>query len=103
MRAIPTCWPVNYIAHTKAPLKRSERAEAHRESILSRYNPKQQAFLDFVLTQYVSEREEELDMDKLPDLLDLKYGSPTDAVRELGSVKDIKDTFRGFQGGLCRD
>ena len=89
-----------YIAHTKPPLKRSERVETHKESILSAYDVKKRAFLDFVLAQYVSQGEEELGMDKLPDLLDLKYGSPTDAVRELGSVADIRDTFRGFQGSL---
>lgn len=91
---------LNYIAHTKAPLKRAERAETHRANILSRYDAKQQAFLEFVLSQYVAEGEEELGTDKLPDLLDLKYGSPTDAVRELGSVSDIRSTFTGFQKGL---
>ena len=91
---------LNYIAHTKAPLKRAERAETHRANILSRYDAKQQAFLEFVLSQYVAEGEEELGTDKLPDLLDLKYGSPTDAVRELGSVADIRSTFTGFQKGL---
>ena len=91
---------LNYIAHTRHPLKRSERAGAHRASILSRHDPKQQAFLDFVLSQYVAEGEAELGMDKLPDLLDLKYGSPSDAVRELGSVAEIRSTFRGFQRQL---
>lgn len=91
---------LNYIAHTKAPLKRAERAATHRANILSRYDAKQQAFLEFVLSQYVAEGEEELGTDKLPDLLDLKYGSPTDAVRELGSVADIRSTFSGFQKGL---
>jgi type I restriction enzyme, R subunit len=94
---------LNYIAHTKPPLKRAERAQTHRASILSRYDAKQQAFLDFVLSQYVAEGEAELGMDKLPDLLDLKYGSPSDAVRELGSVSDIRQTFRGFQKGLYDD
>lgn len=91
---------LNYIAHTKAPLKRAERAETHRTNILSRYDTEQQAFLDFVLSQYVAQGEEELDTDKLPDLLDLKYGSPTDAVRELGSVAEIRSTFTGFQKRL---
>ena len=91
---------LNYIAHTRHPLKRAERVGAHRASILSRYDAKQQAFLDFVLSQYVAEGEAELGMDKLPDLLDLKYGSPSDAVRELGSVSDIRSTFRGFQAHL---
>ena len=91
---------LNYIAHTRHPLKRSERAGTHRASILSRQDAKQQAFLDFVLSQYVAEGEAELGMDKLPDLLDLKYGSPSDAVRELGSVAEIRSTFRGFQRQL---
>lgn len=91
---------LNYIAHTKAPLKRAERAGTHRASIMSRYDTKQQAFLEFVLSQYVAEGEDELGTDKLPDLLDLKYGSPSDAVRELGSVAEIRSTFSGFQKGL---
>ena len=91
---------LNYIAHIKAPVKRAERAAKHRTSILSRYDAKQQIFLDFVLSQYVAEGEEELGTDKLPDLLDLKYGSPSDAVRELGSVSNIRTTFSGFQKGL---
>jgi type I restriction enzyme R subunit len=88
---------LNYIAHTRHPLKRKERAETHRARILANRDAKRQAFLNFVLSQYVAEGEEELGMDKLPDLLNLKYGSPSDAVRELGSVADIRDTFRGFQ------
>ena len=91
---------LNYIAHTKHPLKRSERADSHRASILSGQDAKSQAFLDFVLSQYVAQGEAELGMDKLPDLLDLKYGSPSDAVRELGRVADIRSTFRGFQRQL---
>ncbi len=91
---------LNYIAHTKAPLKRAERAGTHRANILSRYDTKQQAFLEFVLSQYIAEGEDELGTDKLPDLLDLKYGSPSDAVRELGSVSEIRSTFTGFQKGL---
>ncbi|GAC1582176.1 MAG: hypothetical protein NVS3B5_16490 [Sphingomicrobium sp.] len=50
--------------------------------------------------KWVTEGETELGMDKLPDLLDLKYGSSRDAVRTLGSVAQIKDTFRGFQAYL---
>jgi type I restriction enzyme, R subunit len=91
---------LNYIAHTRAPVKRAERAATHRTSILSRYDDKQQAFLDFVLSQYVAEGEEELATDKLPALLDLKYGSSADAIEPLGSVSDIRTTFTGFQKRL---
>jgi type I restriction enzyme R subunit len=89
-----------YIAYLRPPLKRSERADARRESILSRYDPRQRDFLDFVLSQYVQVGESELDGDKLPELLQLKYGSPADAVRALGNVAEIRATFRGFQSGL---
>jgi type I restriction enzyme R subunit len=89
-----------YIAYTRPPLKRSERAAGRRETILSRYDPRQREFLEFVLSQYVQVGESELDGDKLPDLLQLKYGTAADAVRELGSVTDIRSTFRGFQRGL---
>ncbi|MEQ1724660.1 MAG: type I restriction-modification enzyme R subunit C-terminal domain-containing protein [Sphingopyxis sp.] len=70
---------------------------------MSSHDTKQRAFLDFVLSQYEQVGESELDMDKLPGLLDLKYGSPTDAVEQLGSVADIKRTFTGFQQELYRD
>lgn len=89
-----------YIAYLRPPLKRAERADARRELILSRYNPKQRDFIDFVLRQYVQVGESELDGDKLPELLQLKYGSAADAVQALGSVGDIRATFRGFQQGL---
>ncbi|OYX61840.1 MAG: restriction endonuclease subunit R [Novosphingobium sp. 32-60-15] len=91
---------LNYIAHTRHPLKRAERAETHRAGILANQDAKRQAFLDFVLSQYIAEGEEELGMDKLPDLLNLRYGTPSDAVRELGSVAEIRNTFRGFQRHL---
>ena len=91
---------LRYIAFTKAPLKRAERAAARRASILARDDAKQGVFLDFVLSQYVAEGENELATDKLPDLLTLKYGSGADAVRELGGVAEIRHAFTGFQKGL---
>jgi type I restriction enzyme R subunit len=93
---------LRYIAFTKAPLKRAERAEARRADILSRQDPRQAEFLDFVLSQYVVAGEEELDPGKLPGLLELKYGSPFDAVQQLGAVSDIRQAFRGFQKDLYR-
>lgn len=89
-----------YIAYLRPPLKRAERADSRRESILSSYEPSQRDFLDFVLSQYVDVGESELDTDKLPELLQLKYGTPADAMKALGSVSDIRATFRGFQRGL---
>jgi type I restriction enzyme R subunit len=67
---------------------------------LSRQDPKQAEFLDFVLSQYVQEGETELAPEKLPDLLQLKYGSPADAMRKLGTVGAVRAAFRGFQRDL---
>jgi type I restriction enzyme R subunit len=92
-----------YIAYLRPPLRRADRADARRGIILSRYAPRQRDFLDFVLSQYVEVGESELDSDKLPELLQLKYGAPADAVRALGSVAEIRTTFRGFQTGLYED
>lgn len=91
-----------YIAWARSPLKRKERVSLHREAILSGYGDKQRDFLDFVLAQYSIVGESELDDGKLPALLELKYGTPMDAVRQLGSVSEIRSTFLGFQGGLYK-
>ena len=43
---------------------------------------------------------DELDDNKLPDLIELKYHAVADAVAVLGSVADIRETFIGFQKHL---
>jgi type I restriction enzyme, R subunit len=59
---------------------------------------KQQAFLDFVLSHYVSVGVEELDQEKLTPLLRLKYhDSIADAVADLGKPDEIGKVFAGFQ------
>ena len=68
-----------YIAFALAPITRSERVEAREERYFSRYEPKLQAFLDFVLAQYVKQGVEELDQEKLGSLLELKYHTVNDA------------------------
>jgi type I restriction enzyme R subunit len=89
-----------YVAYALAPITRSQRVEAHRVDIFSRYDGKLQAFLDFVLGQYVEQGVGELDQEKLGALLQLKYHTIDDAASELGSVPLIRDTFLGFQQHL---
>ncbi len=88
---------LSYIAFALAPITRSERVEERRTSILERYNPKLQAFLDFVLGQYVQQGVGELDQEKLGDLLQLKYHTIEDAAVQLGGIPAIRDTFVNFQ------
>ncbi len=86
-----------YVAFALAPMTRSERVERHRAEIFAHYNGTLQAFLDFVLGQYVSQGVEELDQDKLGNLLELKYHTVNDAADQLGGIPKIRDTFVGFQ------
>jgi type I restriction enzyme R subunit len=62
-----------YIAFALSPITRQERADARKVNIFSHYDAKLQAFLAFVLSQYVKEGVGELDQAKLPHLLELKY------------------------------
>jgi type I restriction enzyme, R subunit len=87
-----------YVAYASPTLTREERAAKAKVVINSRFNNKQQIFLDFVLAHYVSEGVRELDMEKLTPLLRLKYqGSITDAIADLGKPEDIGNIFVGFQ------
>jgi type I restriction enzyme, R subunit len=86
-----------YISFALAPITRSERVETCKSKILGKYDSKLQAFLDFVLAQYVRQGVGELDQEKLGDLLQLKYHTVTDAAEQLGGVGAIRDTFIGFQ------
>jgi type I restriction enzyme R subunit len=75
--------------------------EQHRGEILPRYDEKLQAFIDFVLGQYVAQGVEELDQDKLAHLLELRYRTLHDATAELGAEPVvIRSAFVGFQERL---
>ena len=89
-----------YIAFALAPITRQERAEARRTAIFSHYDAKLQAFLDFVLSQYVKEGVGELDQAKLPQLLQLRYRAVSDAAMQLGGAAKIRAAFVGFQAHL---
>ena len=68
------------------------------EAISTHFNSKQEVFLDFVLSHYVSVGVEELDQAKLTPLLRLKYhDSIADAVADLGKPEEIGKVFTGFQ------
>jgi len=87
-----------HVAYALAPLTREERAQHAKVAINNRFNSKQQAFLDFVLSHYVAVGVDELDQDKLTPLLRLQYhDSIADAVADLGRPDEIGRVFSGFQ------
>ncbi len=86
------------IAYALPPLTRQERATGAKLAISAHFNSKQQAFLDFVLSHYVSEGVQALDREKLRPLLNLKYRNAiSDAVTDLGRPEEIGYLFAGFQ------
>jgi type I restriction enzyme R subunit len=87
-----------YVAYALAPLTREERASRAKTLIGTHFNDKQQTFLNFVLSHYVSVGVEELDQSKLTPLLRLRYhDSIADAVADLGRPEQINMLFTGFQ------
>ncbi len=85
-----------YVAFESKIIDRGIRAKYARETI-SGFSDKQQEFINFVLNQYVKEGVDELDIDKLSELLELKYLQIADAKKELGSIANIRESFIGFQ------
>ena len=89
-----------YVAFAAAPVTRAERAQAAHVGAAAECNDKQQAFVDFVLGQYVRQGVDELDQDKLSPLLRLKYQALNDAFAELGRPDQVRGLFVGFQRHL---
>jgi type I restriction enzyme, R subunit len=87
-----------FVVYALTPISREQRAGKAKIEIGQHFNYKQQAFLDFVLSHYVSVGVEELDQAKLTPLLRLKYqNSIADAVADLGKPEEIGKIFTGFQ------
>jgi len=86
-----------YVYNASQPITREQRVDERINQILSPYDDKQQVFLEFVLAQYIKEGVYELDQEKLPTLLKLKYNAIPDAIEQLGSIENITRVFVGFQ------
>lgn len=91
---------LGYIAFALKPITREERVAEAQHEIFDVLDDKQKDFLEFVLAKYIETGIEELDQEKLPMLLKLKYGEISDASKELGGIKEITHTFLDFQKHL---
>ena len=88
---------LEYISFATKPIMREMRVAQAQSKIFSGLDNKQKEFLEFVLSKYIETGVEELDQEKLPDLLTLKYQAISDAEEILGGVENIRSTFIGFQ------
>jgi type I restriction enzyme, R subunit len=80
------------VAYALPPLTREGRAAKAKVIISTHFNTRQQVFLDFVLSHYLSEGVEELDPVKLR-----YHDSIADALADLGKPDEIGRVFSGFQ------
>ena len=82
------------------PISREQRVANAQQNIFALLNINEKEFLEFVLSKYIETGVEELDQEKLPDLLKLKYQAISDAEEKLGGVANIRNRFIGFQKWL---
>ena len=78
-------------------ITRELRVAKASSKIFNGLEEKQKEFVDFVLEKYIETGVEELDQEKLPELLKLKYLALNDAAEILGGVDKIRKTFMSFQ------
>ncbi len=85
------------VAFALQPLSRTLRADQAKQNIHQHFADKQSAFIEFILGQYVQQGVDELNQEKLKDLISLRYQSIHDATAELGNAAEIRQLFVGFQ------
>jgi type I restriction enzyme R subunit len=88
---------LEYISFAGKPITREMRVAKAQFDIFDTLNENQKEFLEFVLSKYIETGVEELDREKLPELLTLKYHALDDAIKTLGSVESISAAFIDFQ------
>ncbi|HVZ12259.1 MAG TPA: DEAD/DEAH box helicase family protein [Patescibacteria group bacterium] len=93
----------SYISFSVKPISREKRVSQAKSTILNGLSKEQKEFLEFVLSKYLENGVEELEEEKLPDLLNLKYEAISDAEKILGGVDNIRSTFFDFQKNLYMD
>nr|WP_243699992.1 type I restriction-modification enzyme R subunit C-terminal domain-containing protein [Lysobacter sp. N42] len=90
-----------YVAYARAPMTREARAVQAKAGIHSSYPDNRQLdFLEFVLGHYVEQGVDELDLEKLPPLVKLRYRAVSDAAADLGGPEQMRALFVGFQKHL---
>ena len=86
-----------HVAYSKKPIRRATRVANAEDEIYKNLNDKQKEFIDFVLSRYVEGGVDELDLDRLSSLIELKYNTIHDGLEALGDADNIKNTFINFQ------
>jgi len=88
---------LEYVRFQFKPIERKVRALRSREGLTSRYEDKIIDFIDFLVGQYTQSGVDELDLSKLPTLLEIKYKSVTEGTNILGGAEKVREIFFDFQ------
>jgi type I restriction enzyme R subunit len=89
------------IAYNSSPSDRQKRAELLQQEARKTMTRPQMEFVDFIMQLYVRNGFKELDMDKLPTLIQMKYNTPLDAIRQLGmQASQVRQLYLDLQRNL---
>ena len=87
---------LEYIAYATTPIERKERAQRLTD-YTNNLGDAQKQFIEYMIHAYVQSGIDELRMDKLKTLLELKFGSVGEGITALGGVPNARQTFKDFQ------
>tara|TARA_B100000886_G_scaffold82_1_gene76 strand:+ start:3527 stop:5857 length:2331 start_codon:yes stop_codon:yes gene_type:complete len=88
---------IEHIAYSRKPIQRATRVANAESKIHSNLDSNLKEFIDFVLSKYVEGGVDELDINRLSDLVILKYKTLHDGQKVLGGADKIKKSFIDFQ------
>jgi type I restriction enzyme R subunit len=91
---------LEWVAYAREPISRVERVTATLPGLDTALTQQQVDFVHFVVDRYVASGVDELDMDRLPILLELKYDAQRDGIEALGGAEQARATFLDFQRHL---
>ena len=92
---------LDFLAYATTPIDRVCRVELVRKEYYMQQSQASQQFLDFLMEQYVRNGEREFTMENLPSFLQMKYGTATDAVKQLNmNPAQIRGQYLEFQKQL---
>ena len=87
-----------FLAYNTTPMERQRRAEILQAQAMKQYSKAQQDFVNYIMQLYVRNGFKELGSEKLPTLIQMKYHTPHDAVKELKmQPAEIRQFFLGMQ------
>lgn len=90
-----------FISFDASRLTRQQRADHARTKVAGEVDDKARAFIDFVLSHYVKEGFEELWLDRLGPLLELRHDSLHEGLAAIGmGASDAREVFVSFQKHL---